>query len=393
MLQKALMVTLCMLLLTGCWSRRELNELLIVLGVAVDWEDGEYLVSFQVVNPSEISAQQRGGDRPPGTLYQGRGKTMFEAARFLTAEAPRKVYIGHMQIFIIGEKLARMGISSFLDNTLRDNEARMDFNVVVAKGTKAEDILKIFTPMEKLPTQNMLRSLQTSERSWAPTVSVTMDDIIDFLSEDGRELALTGIQVIGDQQLAEKKQNVETFLPSSHFRYTGIAAFKDDKLIGWLNEKESKGFTDITNKLDSTSVELRCSENLYMGIEITSSNSRIEMKVKDRIPEAHIYFQTEANVVDRSCKDVDLSDPAAINTLEHRVEKVMKSNAEASVKRAKSLKSDIFGLGSAVERQHPALWKKLRNHWDEDGFQTLKLHYHIKVNIRKIGTIGNSTMK
>ncbi|CAM4340766.1 spore germination protein KC [Paenibacillus endophyticus] len=393
MLHKAMMVLLCMLLLTGCWSRRELNDLLIVLGVAVDWEDGEYLVSFQVVNPSEISAQRRGGDRPPSTLYQGRGKTMFEAARSVTAEAPRKVYIGHLQIFVISESLARRGIRNFLDNTLRDNEARMDFNVVVAKGTKAEDILKIYTPLEKLPTQNMLRSLETSEKSWAPTVSVTMDDILNALSDDGKELALTGIQILGSQKKAESKENVETFLPHGHFRYMGIAAFKKDKLVGWLNERESKGYTDITNKLDSTSVELRCDERNYMGIEISSSESRIKMNVQDSVPIAHIYFQTEANIVDRSCKDENLTDPAVIKKLEQQVAKVIQGNADASVKRAKKLKADIFGLGSALGRQHPEQWKSMRQSWGDKGFQAVKLYYHIDVNIRKTGTIGNSTMK
>ncbi|MGO4545807.1 Ger(x)C family spore germination protein [Paenibacillus sp. 2TAB23] len=393
MLHKAMMILLCLLLLTGCWSRRELNDLLIVLRVGVDWVDGEYLVSFQVVNPSEISAQRRGGDRPPSTLYQGRGKTMFEAARSVTAEAPRKVYIGHLQIFVIGESLARRGIRNFLDNTLRDNEARMDFNVVVAKGTKAEDILKIYTPLEKLPTQNMLRSLETSEKSWAPTVSVTMDDILNALSDDGKELALTGIQILGSQKKAESKENVETFLPLGHFRYTGIAAFKKDKLVGWLNERESKGYTDITNKLDSTSVELRCDERNYMGIEITSSESRIKMNVQDGVPIAHIHFQTEANIVDRSCKDVNLTDPAVIEKLEQQVEKVIQGNADASVKRAKKLKADIFGLGSTLGRQHPEQWKSMQQAWGDEGFQAVKLYYDIEVNIRKTGTTGNTTMK
>jgi spore germination protein KC len=393
MLRKTVMIILCMALLTGCWSRRELNELLIVLGIAVDWEDGQFVVSFQVVNPSEISAQRRGGDRPPGTLYQGRGKTMFEAARTLTAEAPRKVYLGHLQIYVIGEKMARRGISQFLDSTLRDNESRMDFNVVIAKGMKAEDLLKIYTPLEKLPTQNMLRSLETSAKSWAPTVSTTLDDILSTLSGEGKELALTGIEVIGNQKKAETKQNVEIFKPAGHFRYTGLAVFKKDKLIGWLNEKESKGYTDITNHLDSTSVEIRCEGNKYMGIEIESSESRIKMGMKDGKPVAHIYFRTEANIVDRACKSVDLTDPATIEKLQRQVEKVMKSNADASIRHAKKLQTDVFGFGVKLGQQHPDLWKQAKQEWNTRMFPAMETHFHVKVFIRKTGTTGNTKMR
>lgn len=391
--RKAVLILVCMLLLSGCWSRRELNELMIVLGVGMDWEDGEYVVSFQVVNPSEISALNRSGQRPPATLYQGRGKTPFEAARSVTAEAPRKVYLGHLQIYVIGEKLARRGISKFMDNTLRDNEMRMDFNLVIAKGMKAQDVLKLFTPLERLPTQSMLHSLKTSEKSWAPTVSVNVDDMLNKLSSEGNELAITGIQLLGSQKKARHKENIETFQPASRFRYMGIAVFKKDKLIGWLNEKESKGYTDITDKLDSTSLELPCGEQTYIGIEIISSRSRIEMKIVDGKPEANVSVRTEANVVDRMCKDVDLRDPAVLERLQGEIVKVMKGNAEASVKKAKSLKSDVFGFGSKLGQDYPQYWERVKENWSDEGFPELKVTYHIEAFIRKTGTTGNTTMR
>ncbi|MCM3746180.1 hypothetical protein M3223_02295 [Paenibacillus pasadenensis] len=58
MLRRVTLVLLCLAILSGCWSRRELNDLLIVLGIAVDWQDGKYLVSYQVVNPNEISTKR-----------------------------------------------------------------------------------------------------------------------------------------------------------------------------------------------------------------------------------------------------------------------------------------------------------------------------------------------
>lgn len=389
---KLSIIVLCLTIVTGCWSRRELNELLIVLGMGVDWEDGEYLVSFQVVNPSEISTQKKGGDRPPGTLYQGRGKTIFEAARSLTAEAPRKVYMGHLQVYVIGETVARKGISDFVDDALRDNELRMDFSLMVARGTKAENILKLFTPLEKLPTYSMLASLRTSQKSWAPTISVTMDEVLNKLSIDGNELALTGIQIIGKSEMSESKKNVETFLPASRFRYRGIAAFKEDKLVGWLNEKESKGYTDITDNLDSTSIELVCGDQ-YVGVEISSSKSKLETIVHNGLPELIVHIDSEANIVSNSCKDVDLTDPATIKKLQQDTADIILSNAEAAVKHAKRLKSDILGFGSQFGKDHPAFWEHAKQNWNNELFLQCIVRYDINLMIRKTGSIGNSTMK
>ncbi|NOU64788.1 Ger(x)C family spore germination protein [Paenibacillus sp. LMG 31461] len=390
---KLTVLILCLLMLTGCWSRRELNELLIVLGVGVDWKDGEYLVSFQVVNPSEISAQRRGGDRPPSTLYQGRGKTLFEAARSLTAEAPRKVYMGHLQMYIIGEELAKRGIKDILDNSVRDNELRMDFNIVVARGDMAENMLKLFTPVEKLPSYSMQQSLQTSQKSWAPTVAMTMDEALNKLSGKGFELALTGIKLIGDTAIGDTKTNVEYFQPPSRFRYTGIAVFKDDKLIGWLNEQESKGYTDITNNLDSTSIEIACGEQRYTGIEITSSDSKLKASVQDGKPKIDVSIRAEANIVDRQCRNIDLTDPQTIKQLEQETKQIIQSNAEATVARAKKMKSDIIGFGNQLGKDQPAYWKEVKETWNDDLFPQTIVQYKIELFIRKTGTIGNTTMQ
>lgn len=390
---KTTVIVLCLVLLTGCWSRRELNQLLIVLGVGIDWEDGEYLVSFQVVNPSEISAQKRGGERPPSTLYQGRGKTIFEAARYLTAEAPRKVYMGHLQLYVIGETLARKGITDFIDNAFRDNENRLDYNIVVARGMKAETLLKLYTPVEKLPSYNMQQSLKTSQKSWSPTAAVTLDEVLNKLSGDGFELALTGIKIVGDPEFGETKKNVEYFLPPTRFRYSGIAVFKHDQLIGWLNEQESKGYTDITDNLDSTPINLPCDDHKYMGIEITSSDAKLKTKVVNGVPEVTVHIHSEANVVDRTCRDIDLIDPQVIKQLEDQTRQVIQSNIEATVKRAKEMKSDIVGFGSMLGKEHPAYWKTVKDAWNDDMFLQTKVNYAVEAVIRNTGTTGNSTLK
>lgn len=392
-IRKLAVAAVCLLMLTGCWSRRELNELLIVLGVGIDWVDDQYLISFQVVNPSEISAQKRGGERPPVTLYQGRGRTVFEAARALTAEAPRKVYMGHLQVYVMSETAARRGVRKIIDNSLRDNELRLDFDLIVARHASAAEILQIYTPLDKLPSNNMLRSLQTSEKSWAPTVSVTLDEALDRLSGPGHELVLTGIERIGPAGMAKSKRNVETFLPESRFRYTGIAAFKEGRLAGWMSEKESKGFTDITNQLKSTSIDLACDGDTTLGIEVTSSEASIRTRMKDGMPEGRIRIRTEANIVDRPCGAVDLNDPKTIERLEKEAAAVMESNAMAAIERAKALKTDIFGFGEKLGKSDPRAWKRVKESWSDAYFPHIEVKYEIQLFIRKTGTTGNTTLE
>ncbi|QJC51078.1 Ger(x)C family spore germination protein [Paenibacillus albicereus] len=383
-------VLACLLLLSGCWSRRELNDLLVVLGMGIDWEDGQYVVSFQVVNPNEISLKSKSTNRAPGTLYQGRGNTIFEAARSLTTRAPRLMYLGHLQLFVLSEEMARRGVASVIDSPLRDNEARMDYNVVIARGATAEQILELYTPLERLPTYSMQQSLRTSERSWAPTVAVTMGDVVNKLTGDGQQLVLTGIEIVGSRKQADRPGNLIGFRPAASYNYRGIGAFKGDKLIGWLDEKESKGFTDLTDNLDSTSIELPCSKTLHTGIEVTSSDTKIVPRIRGGKAEFLIQIWAQGDIVENACPQVDFSRSSTFDELEKRAEDIVRSNAEAAIRWGKRHEADLFGFGSALGRKHPEYWKQAKATWDVAGFPQANISFQIDLVIRKTGSIGNS---
>ncbi|GJM76971.1 hypothetical protein HMSSN036_91870 [Paenibacillus macerans] len=53
------------LLTTGCWNRRELNELGIAVAAGVDKEGDHYRLSVQVVDPGQVTAQKGRAAAPP----------------------------------------------------------------------------------------------------------------------------------------------------------------------------------------------------------------------------------------------------------------------------------------------------------------------------------------
>ena len=155
------LLILC-LLLSGCWDRRELNEISITLAMAIDKVEDEYQLTVQVVVPSEVS-MQTGTGRSTVTLFQSKGETVYEAIRKLTIDSPRKVYPGHLQMLVIGEELAREGISESLELLSRDWELRSDFYVVVARDVTAAEILNVSTTLENISANKMFNTLKTSE--------------------------------------------------------------------------------------------------------------------------------------------------------------------------------------------------------------------------------------
>lgn len=387
------MLVLVLTMNAGCWSRRELNELAIEVAIGFDKSGDKYRITSQVVDPGEVAAKEGGSGRSPVITYQTTADTPFEARRKMTTMSPRKIYSAHIRMVVIGEELARDGIAKFLDFLSRENEHRADFFIVVAKGTSAENVLKILTPLEKIPANELFDSLKTSERVWAPTSGVRLHDLISDLVSKGKHPVLTGLKVRGIQEIGESKKNIEDMDTPTKLQYTGLGVFKNDKLVGWLNETESKGYNYIMDNVKSTVGHIRCPKGGKVVLEVIRSKAVLKGKVKNGEPEADVEIRLEANVGEVECKDLDLTKTKTIFEIEAGSAEKIKEFAETTIKKAqKKYKADIFGFGEAIRRADPKFWKRIEKNWDRE-FPDLPVHVKVDFKIRRTGTVSQSFLK
>ena len=94
---------LLMLVLSGCWSAKEANEIDYVMGVGVDKADnGDIILTIQTPDLSALKAENAGsGDKFKS--ISARGSTTFEALRNYINVGGQKLFWGHIQICVIGE--------------------------------------------------------------------------------------------------------------------------------------------------------------------------------------------------------------------------------------------------------------------------------------------------
>ncbi|AZN41530.1 Ger(x)C family spore germination protein [Paenibacillus albus] len=187
----------CLGVLTGCWSRNELNDLNIVVGLGIDKVKDQFKVTVQVVNPGAFNSMM-GSNRTPVTIYYSYGPTVSEAIRRMSTMQPRLNYFAHLRILIFSEELSRKGIGRTLDYFSRNREFRNDFSIIVARGTKADQLLNLMTPLETNPSNNLFKILEVSSKKWSPSVSTELDDLATSLTLEGSSPVLAGFRIIGD---------------------------------------------------------------------------------------------------------------------------------------------------------------------------------------------------
>lgn len=377
------------LFISGCWNRRELNDLAIAVGLGIDASaDGQYEVLMQIVDPGEISSQKTSSSRAPVTIYRAKGRTLFKAIRRLTKVTPRKVYLSHLRMMIMSEKVARKGIGKILDFMLRDQMVGPNFNIVIAKGHTAKEIMSIFTPLDKIPVNKMYRSLNMSDRWFGSVITVKLDELISNITSEGKKAVLSGITISGDSERGKDVQNVEGINTEALLKYTTIGLFQGDRLVGWFNETESIGFMMLTDKLQGTIINIPCSQGGLMGIELVQSKTKVKGIVRNHRPEIYVDIQAEGNIADVECK-VDLCTQATIRQLQQVTAQKIIETAKKALKRAKKKNADVFGFGETIHQAYPHYWSRHKEKWNV-LFKDLPVYINVTFTIKQLGALENS---
>jgi len=387
---KALCLLLILtILLSGCWSKRELNELAIVAALGIDKVDNEFDITVQVVIPGEISSKQPTSGRSPVITYHSKGATVFEAIRKMTTLTARKLYFSHLQIVVLGDELAREGMGKPLDLISRDHEFRNDFDVIVAHDATAEEVLNVLTPIEKVPANKMLNSLRTSEKSWGTTQSIKIDELINTLNNKETSVVMSAIEIHGDKSVGMEQTNVKKSKASAYLRYAGLAVFKEDKYIGLLTEDESRSLGFLKDKIESTIETLACPKGGTLSTEITHSKTKIKGKFENGSPKINVSIDVNQNVGEVEC-DIDLTKEKSLHYVNKKTAELIKKRIEKTISTVQqSYRVDIFGFGEALHRTNPKEWKKIKKEW-LTIFQELPVKVEVHVNTQGLGTMENS---
>jgi spore germination protein KC len=384
-----ILICICVILLTGCWNYRELNDLAVVVGMGIDKveEGNEYRVSFQVVNPGSVSMGTKGGgggDSTPVTVYSDTGHTIYEAMRKTSQKIPRQLFFAHIQVLILGESLVKEdGIKELFDFYERSRELRLNAAILVSRGVQAYDVLNLVTPLENMPATGIAKRMEVTSENWGQNVNVMVREVIDALAGQG-EPAISGIRITGDAQSGGSKENIEKTSLLANLELSGIAIFKEGKLKTWVDGKEARGTLWIKDEMKGTIVNISC-KNIKEGtsIELIRSKTNVEVTLKQGLPHFLIRIEEEGIINEVQCP-IDLSKREVLIKLQEEWAKNTENEIASAIKTAKAHKSDIFGFGDAVKRKDIKAWKKMEKDWPTI-FADSKVDVEINAYIRRIG--------
>lgn len=364
-------------LLTGCWDSRELTDIGFVVAMAIDkGEKKNIRVTVQIVNPVNVTSTQ-GGSSPaplPPTTYSAEGNNVFDATRVLSRKLSRQLHYGHAVVLLVGEELATtQGIKKLFDGIERDSEFRPSATMVIARGTTGEEIIKQRTSLDNSPAIKIKKMVAETEKAFGENIDEKIYQVIQAIVSSSKEPTITGIQL----DYTNKEDKIMA---------NGIATFKDGKLMRWLDGDESRGFLWVLGRVNSTLLTMDWNGQPHtIGIENIRTKSSFHSSFdKSGKPIIEVKIGADANIGEVDVP-IDVTNPKLFLQIERLYMQAVHDEAVATIKLMQQQKSDIFGFGEVVHRDHPKQWRTLKRDWNDVTFPTIEVKVKVEAYLRNTG--------
>lgn len=370
--------------LTGCWDQQELADISLVTGIALDkGKKAKYDLTVEVINAKELTTKTQAGNTP-SLAFTLEGNTLSELSQKMNVGVSKRLLYSHMRTLVIDEKVAREGILDFLDFLDRNREIRGDFNLLVSRGVKAADVLKITYPFQKASTLKIHTQLQTFVQNWGGDPHVRLDDVIKTWTSPGREPVLEAVKVKGIPEKGGSVDNMKKVAPDAIVVADSLALFKKDKLKGFLSLEDIRNFLITQNKLVRTAVSVPCAKNKFVGIRIFGSNTNTKVRMMKNRAVVHLKVDDEAYLDGMQCKD-DLDQISTYMKIERLTEKEIKHQLAATIQKVqKKYQADIFGFGEVLHHQDYQSYKRVKKNWN-NYFKDALVNIDVNVRIKRTG--------
>ncbi|MFT9494390.1 Ger(x)C family spore germination protein [Anaerosolibacter sp.] len=349
---------------SGCWNYREIDEMTIVSGVAIDYEDEQFIITIESITP-------KGGQDIDMTadLTTAEGATIFDAIRNLIMQTGRRVYWAHGKVIVISEEIARAGITPVLDYVTRDAEVRENMWLLLSKEKDARSLLEGRDKMHDTISIHIDDMLQ-SQKSISKYNAMELWRFLDDLTADG---------ISPTMPMATLKIKGEDKIPLIN----GIAIFKKDKMVGELNgiearsllltKGELKGGVFVVPKVGKTSTDVT--------LEIFKSKTEVKPELKNGKLMMKIDVKIDVNIAEITGTEDFISEKGR-KILQKEAEGMIEAQIESTFNRVqKQWGSDVFDFGGVVQREMPDYWRGNKDDWDEH-FANLKTEVNVALNIR-----------
>ncbi|WP_219834190.1 Ger(x)C family spore germination C-terminal domain-containing protein [Paenibacillus sp. R14(2021)] len=336
-----------LLLCTGCWDMKEINQLAIVNLGATDKDPKTKIITayYQVINPSALSNKQSGAKAAIYTFrFQSNniGK-LSDNARMLM---PRLLFMPHMQSLIVSERYARQGIMDLINFYEFSPERRTNV-ILLVSDSPLSVVMNSFTPLERMPGR-FIRSL--TDQSGRGFVSgfepIRMKDMAKRVDHE-TPIVIPLIHYTSRTSADNTDRLEEANVNKQAIAFIGGAVFLHDVMVGKI-DIGTKELYFLLNQQLGNYIETLTVNGQDVALEIR------HVKVKRTLnPRTGLHVSVSVQLRVTNNQQAQPLSSVTLHEFETAFNRVFAKRAEALVQLARTKKWDLLGIQDEAGKPDP----------------------------------------
>ncbi|OLN34064.1 Ger(x)C family spore germination protein [Desulfosporosinus metallidurans] len=383
-----LILIACLLFLTGCWGKREVEELAPLIGIGFDpgQKPGTYIITQQLAKPKQAGATAADVEDRTFSIEASSAREAYEKVYKISSRMP---FMGSLKVVVIGEDAAKAGFKDILDFVQRFSEFRRSMYIVIAKG-KAQNLLDLKLRNGQLPAMSIKNHIEQGENlSTFPTVRLG-----HYLTVLGTKCTAPIIPVVENIKSGDGGIKYKDGKEGEEIQIQGAGVLRGDHLVDLLTDEETKGYmwldNDVIHRLINT-VGIGESK-VNFGGQVLNSTTKYKVPDKDGTIELRYQIKTDITVDEVMGLKKQLSETEWVDLMkeaEKSFAKEIEKECELSIKKERELGLDFLGIGRHIEQKNSAYWKTVKDHWEEK-IADFPVSVNVEVTIHHSGMSSNS---
>ena len=174
---KKIILIILVMFSTGCYDYKELNDLAIISGIAIDYDNNNYNISLEVLNDNTKDEESY--------FIEGNGKTINDAFYYINNKINHIPFYSHIKVMIINKNV---NYDELINYIIKNNNINNDFYMVSTDNT-AKNVLEHKTNQEKIVSENIYTLLDKKK------YKITFEEFIKLYLDKDKKLILPTINI------------------------------------------------------------------------------------------------------------------------------------------------------------------------------------------------------
>ena len=349
---KKIILVILLLLTTGCYDFKELNSLAIIEAIGVDYQDNEYIVTFEILNDKKLENTNIDTARKT-TLVTTKDKQFVKAFEDAIKATPKDAYFYQLKLLLITEDLASHGIGDIADYLLRLHKVNKSLYMVMVDDTTIPDILSLDIDNEPVISSAILDLISKNPKLSPVNTSDSFDLMVNKILKKGSDIAIPSIKI--------EKDTIALSTTKLFHKY---------KYSGSLTEDETKTYFLLKDSVYDIYYE-------DDGNTIAIYDNKVDYSYdQDKIT---ITFKAEGSIKTLNEK-YNLKNSDTYIKLSNKYSNLIKQDILDLIKASKENNSDFLSLGNLIYNKTP------KDFYEDCGLEK-EIIVKVNINVNRNGLV------